>query len=239
MNDTRNGHEKWLDNFTFELAHRGVSGRDIGDAKASVESHLADSGESPEEAFGDPEAYARALEFSATPDSGFPWVILPTLLGVLGLITYLPAIAAVAQGGPVRFTGTEFGIFLVLAAAMVLVAKNIFRLVKQWWKLLLIWAAVVSLGVLGSLLPVMLDLPELEANAAMVASISVVLIVATGFWSRSFISKSEGMVPPANSEPADATCDSNSAADRLIVALVPWLITFGAAIFTAGAFLAA
>lgn len=150
---TSNEQQKWLDNFTLELAHRGVSGRDIGDAKASVESHLADSGESAEEAFGDPVAYARALAFTSTPNPGFPRVVVPAIVGLLGLVYYLPSIAAAAQGLPVSFTGTEFALFGVLGISMLLIVKNIFRLVKQWWWLLAIWVVVVGLGILGSFLP--------------------------------------------------------------------------------------
>ncbi|GAA1124211.1 hypothetical protein [Arthrobacter flavus] len=235
MKDTKKD-QQWLDSFTLELAHRGVSGRDIGDAKASVESHLADSGEAAEEAFGDPEAYAQALEFRATPESGIPRALLPSLLGILGLMYYLPAIGPAVQGQPVSFTGTEFALFVVLGLSMLLVVKNIFRLVKRWWILLAIWAAVVGIGVLASLLPLLLDLPELEANSAIVATVSGVLIIGAGFWTRAEIANSDNLVTPPN---ATQTEDTNGAVERVMVALAPWLITGGAAIFTAGAFLAA
>lgn len=235
MNDTKKD-QQWLDTFTLELAHRGVSGRDIGDAKASVESHLADSGESAEDAFGDPVVYAQALEFSGSRAPKFPRVLLPALLGILGLMYYLPAIGPAVQGQPVSFTGTEFALFVVIGLSMLLVVKNIFRLVKRWWILLAIWAAVVGIGVLASLLPLLLNLPELEANSAIVATLSGVLIIGAGFWTRAEIANSDNLVTPPN---AAQTEDTDGAVERVMVALAPWLITVGAAIFTVGAFLAA
>lgn len=234
MNDTKKD-QQWLHNFTLELAHRGVSGTNIGDAKASVESHLADSGESAEDAFGDPVVYAQALEFGATTGSGIPRVLLPALLGILGLMYYLPAIGPAVQGQPVSFTGTEFALFVVLGLSMLLVVKNIFRLVKQWWILLAIWAAVVGLGVLASLLPLLLDLPELEANSAIVSTVSGVLIIGAGFWTRAEIANSDNLVTPPTAAQTDT---GDSTVERVMVALAPWLITIGALIFTAGAFLA-
>ncbi|MHA7272773.1 hypothetical protein ACX80Z_05045 [Arthrobacter sp. TMT4-20] len=235
MTDTKKD-QQWLTDFVLELSHRGVGGRDIGDSKASVESHLADSGESAEEAFGSPVDYAQALEFADTPDESLPPVLLPALLGIFGLMHYLPAIAAVAQGQPVRFTGTEFALFLALGVSLVLIVKNIFRLVKQWWWLLAIWMAVVGLGILASLLPLLLDLPELEANAGAVATITGVLLVGAGFWTRAAINNSEGVITPPN---AASTDDKDGAVERVMVALAPWLMAIGAAIFTVGAFLAA
>lgn len=235
MNDTRKD-QQWLDNFTLELAHRGVSGRDVGDAKASVESHLADSGEAAEEAFGDPVLYAQALEFSGSRAAKIPRVLVPALLGILGLMYYLPAIGPAVQGQPVSFTGTEFALFTVLGLSMLLIVKNIFRLVKRWWIMLAIWAAVVGVGVLASLLPLLLDLPEVQANSAIVATVSGVLIVGAGFWTRAEIANSDDLVTPPN---ATRTEDTNGAAERVMVALAPWLITIGAAIFTAGALLTA
>ncbi len=53
--------DEWRDTFLLELRMREVPGARIGEALAEIETHCADSGESPDEAFGDPVAYADAL----------------------------------------------------------------------------------------------------------------------------------------------------------------------------------
>ncbi|MHA7277191.1 hypothetical protein ACX80O_11810 [Arthrobacter sp. Hz1] len=212
MNDTRK-NQQWLTDFVLELSHRGVGGRDIGDAKASVESHLADSGESAEEAFGDPVAYAQALEFTSTPGLHFPRVLVPALLGILGLVIYFPAIAAAGRGEPVSFSGVEFSLFLVLALTMLLIAKNIFRLVKRWWVLLAIWMAVVGLGILAPILPMLLRLPQWEVSSAAAAALSGALIIGAGFWARASIKSNEGIVRPANA----GAPEQDTATDRVMV----------------------
>lgn len=234
MNDTKKD-QQWLTDFVLELSHRGVNGRDIGDAKASVKSHLADSGESAAESFGDPVTYAQALELPTTPEPGFPRILIPALLGILGLLIYLPSISAATQGEPVSFSGVEFAVFLVLGIAMLLIARNIFTMVRKWWVLLAIWLAVVGFGVLASVLPGLLDLPLWEAAAVPASILSGAIIIGAGFWTRASVNSSEGIVRPANA----GVPEQETAVERAVVAAVPWLMVIGAGIFTAGAFLSA
>ena len=72
--------DEWRDTFLLELRMREVPGARIGEALAEIETHCADSGESPDEAFGDPVAYADALARSLRADAagaaggaGRPW----------------------------------------------------------------------------------------------------------------------------------------------------------------------
>ncbi|WP_026552117.1 hypothetical protein [Arthrobacter sp. H20] len=225
--------QQWLTDFVLELSHQGVDGRSIGDAKASVESHLADSGESAEEAFGDPVAYAHALELPTAPEPGFPRILIPALLGILGLVIYFPSISAATQREPVSFSGVEFAMFLVLGLTMLLVAKNIFTVVKKWWVLLAIWLAVVGLGILASVLPRLLGLPLWEVSVVPASILSGALIIGAGFWIRASINSSEGIVRLADA----GVPEQETAVERVMVATVPWLMTIGAGIFTAGSLL--
>lgn len=52
------GHTKWRDALLFQLRMKDVPGDRIGDILLEVESHLRETGESPENAFGDAKAYA-------------------------------------------------------------------------------------------------------------------------------------------------------------------------------------
>ena len=58
---TKGTRKKWLDELAMELRLKDFSGAAIGDALASVEEFLADSGQSPVEAFGAPRNYAEEL----------------------------------------------------------------------------------------------------------------------------------------------------------------------------------
>ena len=59
-------HKKWLDELTLELRLNNATGKEIGDALAAVEEFVADSGQSPAEAFGTAREYAARL----TAESG-------------------------------------------------------------------------------------------------------------------------------------------------------------------------
>lgn len=56
-------HKTWIDDLVLELRLRDVKGDVIGDVVASVEQHVAESGETPLEAFGDPREFGRDLDF--------------------------------------------------------------------------------------------------------------------------------------------------------------------------------
>lgn len=68
--------DAWRDAFVLELRLRDVPGPAIGDALAEVEAHCAQSGETPQQAFGDPQTYAAAIADvlpHVAPDRSFPW----------------------------------------------------------------------------------------------------------------------------------------------------------------------
>lgn len=55
-------NKHWVDKFIFELRMRDVPGSEVEQQVVTVYSHCTDSGETPEDAFGDPVEYARSLE---------------------------------------------------------------------------------------------------------------------------------------------------------------------------------
>ncbi len=59
--------DPWRDDFVIALRLRDVPGRRIGDALALVDAHCTDSGEEPQEAFGDPVAYATQVADQVRP----------------------------------------------------------------------------------------------------------------------------------------------------------------------------
>ena len=64
--------DAWRDAFVLELRLRDVPGPQIGDALAEVDAHCADSGQSPQEAFGDPVHYA-ATRYAGMPGARPSW----------------------------------------------------------------------------------------------------------------------------------------------------------------------
>lgn len=56
--------KKWEQQFVLALRSREVSGTAVGAALAEVESHCADTGQTAQEAFGPPLAYAASLDFA-------------------------------------------------------------------------------------------------------------------------------------------------------------------------------
>lgn len=86
MNTASASAEAWFTRFREQLTIRGWSGRRIGDAVATVDSHCRDAQVTPESAFGDPVAYATSL---AGPDikrwAVFARQTLPDFLGVASL----------------------------------------------------------------------------------------------------------------------------------------------------------
>lgn len=84
----------------MELRLLDVRGDRIGDALMTVETHVAESGESAQEAFGDARAYARAIAPGSRPVRWpfAPALIVGILLGIIGLNLTTQAFGAWLDG---------------------------------------------------------------------------------------------------------------------------------------------
>ncbi|WP_040160711.1 hypothetical protein [Nigerium massiliense] len=144
----------WLNRFAAELRLRGATGAQTGDALAEVESFVADSGQTPQEAFGDPRAYAETVMPAERAESR------RSLAGVVavGGAAYLGAgavIGALLSGGgpvPVRLgevvaVGALAVVSVVLARAFPVLART-----KRLWGLLVFLLVGMVLTVLPGLL---------------------------------------------------------------------------------------
>lgn len=103
----------------FALRQHNVAGARIGEAIAEVESHIAETGEDPVAAFGEPAEYARRLAGSLAPRPGTeprPAGRWTTIL--VGLVAF--AAAAFAATGMLRDSTVMTVAGLVLLAALVL-----------------------------------------------------------------------------------------------------------------------
>jgi hypothetical protein len=80
--------EAWADSLLLELRLLGVAGDRIGEAVSEVESHCSESGQSAQEAFGDPDEYAQSLQPQAAAHSSTQSILLSVttiLVQVLGM----------------------------------------------------------------------------------------------------------------------------------------------------------
>ncbi len=82
----------WRRIFTQEMGYRGATGQQIGDALAVVESHCRESGESTQQAFGDPTSYAASLQGPQRLARAFVVSVVPiTAAGLaMALLVFLP-----------------------------------------------------------------------------------------------------------------------------------------------------
>lgn len=136
MIDTRTPHVEpsWAQALLLELRLRGVAGTKIGAVLAEVEAHCADSGETARDAFGDPVAYAAALDLpESSLQAGSSWPDVAVAGGALvGIFSTAGSVAAWQTGTPVTVTLGAALAALALAACLALLAlrpSNVLRLV--------------------------------------------------------------------------------------------------------------
>lgn len=92
---------RWSEEFILELRLTGVSGEQIGAALAEADSHCAESGETAEEAFGAPAAYARSLDLPAqSEDRSLSRGPLPTVVKLAGMLMLVWAVTSFVQDQP-------------------------------------------------------------------------------------------------------------------------------------------
>lgn len=122
----------WVEAFVLEQRLRGVPGDRIGDALALVESHVAESGEGAQEAFGDPADYAREATPSArTDDLDGSWFV-GNGLGLVGMLLTATGFSSWLAGERVAVTVGSLVLVGLVAAAFLtlhLAAEPFLRLV--------------------------------------------------------------------------------------------------------------
>lgn len=171
----------WRDDLIVELRLLDVPGDRIGDALMTVETHLAESGETAGEAFGDARAYAREIAATSGREgagrSVGPLTVVSTVLGLLGILLTAHAFSAWLDGGlAVVATGHLVGLGLILLLASTLFLTRTLRVVveRPWLAMLL---PAVLIGVLVGIL-VLLREPLLTVAALPLGLVGLVLLAA-------------------------------------------------------------
>lgn len=171
---------RWAEAFVVEQRLLGVPGGRIGDALVTVESHVRESGEDAQEAFGDPRDYARALTGAHEPPVLGPVTVVGLVLGLVGMLVVLLAFPFWLSGTAVAVSGGMLVVAGIVAGCMtlLLVAPTpTMRLVveRRWVALLLPFVLI------GGMVGVLLVWPEtlLELPAAPTAVVGLVLVAVS------------------------------------------------------------
>ena len=225
--DTNTPHieHEWATAFLLELRLRGVAGHHIGAALAEVDAHCAESGESAQDAFGDPVAYAVALELPVAPEQGaarrsdhVAWA-----LGLAGMLTTLEAVGAWQRGTAVDVTTGGVAVLGLVVVGAVLLVRNADRLLRamvdHWW-----------VAAAGMVVPLVLFVGALLLGTQVVARVPwtpvlgaglVLLVAHTALTLRSRAWVPDPIVGPAAADGA-GTLGDNALTD-LAARVAPWL----------------
>lgn len=198
----------WTESFILEQRLLDVPGDRIGDALVTIESHVTESGESVQEAFGDPRAYARELAESAPqPAASGPGTltILSSFLGLVGLLLTNTAFQGWLDGSQVSLSWghlVAFGLTLLVLLAVVGWSGRILRVITTK-----VWVALLALAVLIAVsVGLMMRMPEaaLEGPVALFGAAGL-LLLATGVLLTWFDHTADPVLAPG-----EAASDSNS-----------------------------
>ncbi len=205
-----------------ELRLRSVDGRRIGAALAEVEAHCAESGETAHQAFGDPTAYAVELAPDGTVSLDWRGELVPSVLGLSGMMLTLGAVGASRAGTQVELTT---GLVLVVALAVlgttlvVRYADRVLRAVVRHR-----WLAVVgALAPIGLFVAILLlgrqTLVALPPAGTLV--VGVVFLAASTAMALRIADPADPVVGPA--EAGGAGTMAEDAVSRGLQRLTPWL----------------
>ncbi|MDD9206351.1 hypothetical protein PU560_07700 [Georgenia sp. 10Sc9-8] len=151
---------KWAEDLILELRLREVPGPEIGKVLAEADSHCADSGQSAQDTFGDPVAYARSLDLPAEPSSPASLVgaAAPALAQVLGMLGLLWSFGDLRRGEPLQLTTgylATAGLLLAAVVLLVLFTDRVLRAVVH--RPVVVWCAFMLSTALFVVLALLLD----------------------------------------------------------------------------------
>ena len=171
---------RWAEDFVVEQRLLGVPGGRIGDALVTVESHVRESGERAQEAFGDPREYAKALTGAEEPPMLGSTTVVSLVLGLVGMLIALQALPPWLSGTAVEITGGVLvvaGIIAVLMTALLVAPAAAMRIVveRRWIGVILPFALI------GGFVAVLLALPEplFELSAVPTGLVGLLLVVVS------------------------------------------------------------
>lgn len=207
---------KWALELTMALRSRDVTGAAIGDTLRAAEAYCADSGLSPEEAFGPAGDYADSLTDLPTVGAGLTWTtrIAPSALGLAGLLLALPTFDAWRAGRDVQVTlGTTLAFAFVMAVVLaVTISPRLYRR-RVWFALVLTTVSTAALVLNATLTPTAMRLPVLPS-----AVLAAAALIGSGLWQMRVLD------PDVIADPLEPPSPARGRAFALVTA---WLFPLG------------
>lgn len=182
---TTTTHKKWLDELTLELRLKDASGKQIGDALATVEEFVADSGQSPAEAFGTPRSYAAQLtaEAGGNDQTDFRPTIILSTGSLVVFLAFSAALSPWLAGEQLLIGGIQLIFMAALAALVIAMPVYLSFLLRHVWALVAVPLVGTAAGILSAVLGpktadsaflVLPPLPVLLVSAALMVALSIV-----------------------------------------------------------------
>jgi hypothetical protein len=175
--------DEWRDGFLTQARLLEVPGPAIGEALAEVETHCADSGERPDQAFGAPDAYARALARglrTPTRSARRARSLLLAASALAGIFLLLAGASAVPLHEPARITAGDL-VSVVLGALAVSAIVDLGLAVRARGSQTLVVGACLG-GFVAAVLPRLLWRQPLTDLPVAVALGAGVLLLLAGWW---------------------------------------------------------
>lgn len=172
----------WRDDFIVELRLLSAPGDRIGDALMTVETHVAESGESAQEAFGEAKAYAQEIA-EATGAAGRggttgPATVVSTVLGLVGMLVTARAFGSWLDRGPVEvITGELVGLCVLLLLVSTLFFTRTLRVIVDHPVLALLLPALLTGAFVGLLL--FLSEPLFAVSAVPLSAVGTLMLVVS------------------------------------------------------------
>lgn len=217
----------WYRDLVVALRMKGASGREIGDAVAAVQSHCADSGDTPEEAFGTAQQYADALPLAEPAESTVRLLVRawPTWLALLGSFLALACYDAWQAKTAVSVSvGTV--IFLVVIVAL---AVGVVRFMGPVWRhRVLTWAVLTIAFALGLLAQVTLRQSAFSLPLAVAAPLAAVLLFGPALYEQRHLATAYDPV-----EGPFETRAGSERAGRRAAQFLAWLLPVGTVVVIA------
>jgi hypothetical protein len=164
--------DPWREALLSELRTRDLTGDRVEDLLAKVDAHCADTGKSPQEAFGDPVVYAHIFAPGLQPVKFVPAAV-QGICGIAGLITLAAGVLAVMNESAAFIrTGAvvSFGAGTVVLLVFLAVTRH-----------LAVSAGALLLGALALIVPYFL-LPEVVFELPVWRTVTIGLLLLSTSW---------------------------------------------------------
>ena len=160
-------HHDWCDDFVVELRLIDVPGPVIGDHLGEVETHCSATGETPEEAFGEPAAYATqiAQATDTQPVSGVGRITVLSATQVAALLVGTAAATTWARGEELTYNLVQVGLLGLFVLVLLCLPKLFRPLMHRPWAVGIPLVCGTPLLALGSAFSARLELGrDLDAD---------------------------------------------------------------------------